>query len=114
MLTLICGLPRAGKTTYSKQFEDVIHLDTSGCYPGVLRRMANIEGDVIVEGVYNRTRQREALIKAYNGEGFKCIYLNTPFEVRKKRRGWQKCCEIPFEEPTLEEGWDEIIIMSGE
>ena len=35
MLTLICGLPRAGKTTYSKQFENdgrykVIHLDTCG------------------------------------------------------------------------------------
>ena len=26
-ITLICGLPNAGKTTYSRQFENVIHLD---------------------------------------------------------------------------------------
>lgn len=111
MLTLICGLPRAGKTTYSAQFEDVIHLDTSGAYNGVIRKLQHREGDAIVEGVYHTQSQRERLIKAYRGNGFKCIWLNTPLVVRKTRKGWDKFCDFHFEPPTYSEGWDEIIII---
>ena len=114
MLTLICGLPRVGKTTYAIQFPDVIHLDTSGGYQGVLRRLQHKDGDLIVEGVYHLQGQRERLIKAYNGESFKCIWLDTPHEIRKARKGWDKFCDLPFEPPTFSEGWDEIIIIRGE
>ena len=113
MLTLICGLPRAGKTTYSERFDDVIHLDTSGAYQGVICRLKHKSGDIIVEGVYRKVREREMLIQAYNGTGRKCIWLDTSDEVRRSRRGWDKWCDKPFEAPTLSEGWDKIIIIRG-
>ena len=111
MLTLICGLPRAGKTTYSERFDDVIHLDTSGAYQGVLRRLRHQTGDVIVEGVYRYQNERKRLIETYKTDTYKCIWLNTPDEVRRSRPGWDKYCDKPFESPTYDEGWDEIIII---
>lgn len=114
MLTLICGLPRAGKTTYAERFDDVIHLDTSGAYQGVIRRIKRKDGDIIVEGVYRLIRERKNLIDAYHGDGAKCIWLDTPDEVRRSRKGWDKFCDKPFEPPTFEEGWDEIIVIRGD
>lgn len=109
MLILICGLPRAGKTTYSSLFDDVIHLDTSGAYRGVIHRLKSENGDIVVEGVYRLASERIRLIKAYNGTGLKCIWLHTPDEIRRSREGWDKFCDQPFEPPTYDEGWDEII-----
>lgn len=111
MLTLICGLPRAGKTTYATRFDDVIHLDRSGGYGGVNRRLQHRGNDVVVEGVYHTKSQRESLLRAYKGKKTRCIYLDTPQEVRKTRHGWDKSCDFMFEEPSLDEGWDEIIIL---
>ena len=113
MLVLICGLPRAGKTTYSERFENVIHLDTCHAYRGVIHAMRGAE-DVVVEGVYNYRHLREELIGAYEGNGSKCIWLDTPDEVRRMREGWCEACDKPFEPPTYDEGWDEIrTIRSG-
>ena len=114
MMTLICGLPRAGKTTYSERYDDVIHLDTSGAYKGVLRRLKNRKGDVVVEGVYRLCRERERLIQAYDTDIYRCIWLDTPDEVRRARKGWDKWCDKPFEPPTYDEGWSEIIIVRGD
>ena len=111
MLTLICGLPRAGKTTYAERFDNVIHLDTSGGYAGVLHRLKMVKGEVIVEGVYRRTMDRERLIQGYPTDRYKCIWLNTPDEIRRSRKGWDRYCDQPFEPPTYSEGWDEIIII---
>ena len=113
MLTLICGLPRAGKTTYAERFDDVIHLDSCGVYRGVIHQMWTKKGDVVVDGVYHQRHQRECLIRAYQGNGTRCIWLNTPQEVRRTRKGWSKRCDYPFEPPTYDEGWDEIIIIRG-
>ena len=114
MLTLICGLPRAGKTTYAEQFDGVIHLDKCGAYRGVIHNVQPHHGDVVVDGVYDKRFYRECLIKAYQGNGTRCIWLDTPQEVRRTRKGWNKGCDYPFEPPTLDEGWDEIIIIRGE
>ncbi len=115
MITLICGLPRAGKTTYSQKFDDVIHLDTSGAYRGVLRIVRRKSGDVVVEGVYRHRIERMSLIRAYKTDKYKCIWLDTPDEIRQSRIGWDKYCDIPpFEPPTLSEGWDEIITIRGD
>lgn len=111
MLTLICGLPRAGKTTYSEQFDGVIHLDTSGAYQGVLRRIKRRTGDVVVEGVYRLQRERISLIQAYETDRYRCIWMDTPDEVRRSRHGWDKHCDKPFDPPTFDEGWDEILIV---
>lgn len=114
MLILICGLPRAGKTTFSQRFKDVIHLDNSGAYHGVLRRLQHESGDVIIEGVYDKRGYREQLIRTYKGEHFRCIWLNTPDEIRRSRHGWDKYCDKPFDTPTFDEGWDEIIIIRSD
>ena len=111
MLTLICGLPRAGKTTYAEQFDDVIHFDKYGVYRGVIHQIYAKNGDVVVEGIYHQQYQRELLIRAYQGKGTRCIWLNTPQEVRQARKGWNKRCDYPFEPPTYDEGWDEIYIV---
>ena len=84
MLTLICGMPRAGKTTYAKRFNNVIHLDGLG-YHNVKTKVSPRTDDITVEGVYEHPRQRARLIEAYKGKGARCIWLDTPLEVRKTR-----------------------------
>lgn len=113
MLTLVCGQPRAGKTTYAKRFDKVIHLDECG-YRKVEKHVRRAEGDVVVEGVYDKAMERKRLVKAHDGSGFKCIWLDTPDEVRRSRYGWDKFCDRDFEPPTYDEGWDEIVIIRSE
>lgn len=111
MLTLICGHPRAGKTTYSKRFDNVIHLDEVHSTQKVIQKIRTISGDVVVEGIYYRPTERRELIKAYKGNRTRCICLNTSKEVREQRYGHRIKHDYPFLLPTYEEGWDEIIIM---
>lgn len=113
MLSLICGMPRAGKTTYSEQYNNVIHLDGIG-YHRVRSMVAEITHDVVVDGIYNDPRTRERLATAYKGNGKRCIWIDTPLETRKTRPMWQPYYGMEFIPPTLDEGWDEIIIIRGE
>ena len=116
MLTLICGLPRAGKTTLSKQYScKVLHLDHYGNFGRVRKKLNGEIGDVVVEGTYTHAMQRESLLNAYKGNDSKCIWLDTPLEVRQAREGFRpNMAEMHFYPPTLDEGWDEIIIIRGE
>lgn len=120
MLTLICGLPRAGKTTYSKKYDGkctVIHLDYYGGGESGHTRCnskANTNDDVVFEGVYHTARWRKSLVQNYRGDKKVCIWLDTPTEIKKTRHGYCDKCEYPFEPPTLDEGWDEIIIIRGD
>lgn len=122
LIKLICGRSRAGKTTYSKQFEKVIHLDFCGgplsCYDHALEKIADQQGDVIIEGVYNTAERRKALLNAYQGNDKKlCIWLDTPLNIieeRAKKSHMPVCIPTLFEPPTLDEGWDEIIIIRGD
>lgn len=117
MLTLICGLPRAGKTTYSERYDcKVFHLDEYGIkLHGYLRLNkkvdVNDDENIVVEGIYNVPSQRESLIRSYRGHGARCIWLDTSVEVKKKRKGYCPSCEYSFVPPTYDEGWDEIIII---
>lgn len=120
MIKLICGRSRAGKTTFSERYDDVVHLDYCGgiltCYDNVITKVEKIIGDVIVEGVYNTVERRKALLEAYKGDGEKiCIWLDTPPEVIEKRF-FIKLPDLPhlFEPPTFDEGWDTIIIIRGD
>lgn len=110
MLLLICGLPRAGKTTFSMQFDNVIHSDGIG-YKKVVELISNTTDDVVVDGVYNRARERTKITSAYKGKYKKCVWLNTPDEIRRKRPMWHPCHDVYFEPPTEAEGWDEIVIL---
>ena len=115
MLTLICGFPRAGKTTYSRQFEglcEVVHLDTCGRYSGVRKRIERSQGSVVVDGIYDTADRRTDLLQAYKGQGARCVWIDTPLEVRKARHGYIGRNEH-FEPPTFAEGWDEIIRITN-
>ncbi len=118
MLILICGLPRAGKTTYSERFEKVIHLDDYIYLPMPLRyercnKNAETERDIVIEGIYHTAKVRADLIRLYRGRGLRCIWLDTSLEVKKHRCGYVSAMNFPFEPPTFDEGWDEIIIIRG-
>lgn len=115
MLTLICGLPRAGKTTYSENFKwcKVVHLDLCGKYEGVCNVISHINDDVVVEGIYDTAEKRKRLLHSYKGVGAKCIWMDTPLEIRKLRHGYHRNYEY-FEPPSRDEGWDEVIRIVGE
>lgn len=113
MLTLICGMPRAGKTTLSKRFTNVIHQDGLD-YKTVINRVAMITKDVVIDGIYEHPSIRTKLAEAYKGNGKRCIWLDTPLEVRKKRPMYQSYIGLEFIPPTLSEGWDEIIVIRGD
>ena len=114
MLTLICGHSRAGKTTYSQRFDNVIHLDDVHSTSKVISRIRDVVGDVVVEGIYYSPRERKELLSAYKGKGTRCICLDTPKEIREERMGRIIKHDYPFRIPTLDEGWDEIIIIRGD
>lgn len=114
MLTLICGHSRAGKTTYSQRFDNVIHLDDTHSTRKVREKVGRVVGDVVVEGIYYNPIDRVALLEAYRGEGTRCICLDTPREVREQRMGHAIRHDYPFRIPAYSEGWDEIIVIRGD
>lgn len=119
MITLICGVGRSGKTTYSKAFENVIHSDLMGHFPerydNVIRAVTG-RSDVVVEGIYGDKKQRARLIESYKGVK-RCIWLDTSEEVVKERMMNDRIPiskhHFDFDPPTFEEGWDEIVIIRG-
>ena len=116
MLTLICGHPRAGKTTFSKKYENicpVIHIDEIHSSVRVMQKVRAISGDVVVDGIYYTPRERKELLASYRGSGTRCICLDTPKEIREERMHRKIRKDYPFLVPTLDEGWDEIIIIRG-
>lgn len=124
-MILVCGIPNAGKTTYSKQFKDVIHYDdlqltTKGRYKKINEFVA--KGECVVDGVFGKRENRCSLIQSCPKDEKKvCVWLNTSLSVclerEKKYRNRSlfmvKSHYNSFEPPTLDEGWDEIIIIRG-
>lgn len=113
MMTLICGHTRAGKTTFSEQFDNVIHFDDIHNYRKVIEMVKKSTCDVVVEGIYCTKQSREELCKAYWGKT-KCILIETSDEIRAKRMGRKRIGWQPFDIPSYEEGWDEIIVLRGD
>lgn len=119
MIKLICGRSKAGKTTYSCRFDNVIHLDFCGgissCYDHASEFVAKANGDIIIEGVYNTAERRTRVLNAYNGDGEKvCIWIDTDIDTIASRTFDHVPKPRVFEPPTLDEGWDEIIIIKGD
>ena len=120
MLILVCGVGRAGKTTFSQRFKGVIHSDGMGHIP---HRFANVinaltDGDVVVEGIYESAELRTELCQAYKGNGKRCIWLDSPKDTVIGRA---RATHIPISEshfrfdfPTYSEGWDEIITIRSD
>lgn len=116
-MVLICGRPRAGKTTYSKKYENVIHLDDARTfslkdrYKLVLDRIQGMEKDIVVDGIYSTPEQRKELLNAYCGTGSKCIWIDTDINIISERYKFFKRPPYPFTEPSYDEGWDEIVVI---
>lgn len=109
MVILICGKPRSGKTTLSKIFNcPVAHLDNvqfRGCEQLVKN---HIDERVCCEGYYPTAKMRKRLIDCATGKKI-CVWVNACLDIRKSRTGFS--CDPYFEPPTLDEGWDKIVII---
>lgn len=119
MLMLICGIPNAGKTTYSSRFDNALHLDEIGATDKVIGKMRQIDGDVVVEGYFGNAESRRKVRSAYGGEA-RCVFIDISVEEsikREKRNRHETILRNAsrfFEPPTLDEGWDEIIVIREE
>ena len=115
MLTMICGLPNAGKTTFSRQYDNALHQDDIGTISRIIDVIENMD-DVIIEGYFGRRNERERVIKTHKGYA-KCIFLDISVEESICRENRNRHPQILrnsarfFEPPTYDEGWDEIIII---
>ena len=122
MLTLICGLPNAGKTTYSERFSGVIHQEDTHDYDLCCYRASQVQGNVCVDGIFEKAEQRRMLIERCRHQHPKvCIWIDTPLEecverersYRKRSVGMILLINSLWERPTHEEGWDEVIHIKG-
>ena len=126
MITLICGLPNAGKTTYSARYKNVVHFDECPMPRHVIFEhiVAKAEGDICAEGICNSKKSRESFLRAiaHKKERKVCIWIDTPLEecirrekaFRKRPITMVEAHHSRFQPPTYEEGWDEIIRITAE
>ena len=124
MLILICGRSRAGKTTYSQQFDNVLHCDNVRAkygekYPKIYE-IVSAEKDIVVDGLFETAEKRMGLLQAYNGDSpKKCIWIDTDLETIALRttggrsNNPRHARPHDFEPPTYAEGWDEIEVIQG-
>lgn len=120
LITLIIGLPNAGKTTFSERYADVIHYDDLRNLKQDERTPIYAAADVI-EGIYNSAESRKRILSAWRDrkERRVVIWLDTPVLVcleRERRHRMRPDSLVlyhakSFEPPTLDEGWDEIQII---
>lgn len=119
MLMLICGIPNAGKTTYSSRFDNALHLDEIGATDKVIGKMRQIDGDVVVEGYFGNAESRRKVRSAYGGEA-RCVFIDISVDesIKREKRNRHEAilrnASRFFEPPTLDEGWDEIIVIREE
>lgn len=126
-MIVVCGLPNAGKTTYSAKYSNIIHFDSISHrnpdeqFKKCSRLVADAKEDICVEGVYNSKKRRRELLDVCKRQKKVCIWIDTPIEECIKRENRDRPSSLVehhakiFEPPTLDEGWDEIIrIREGE
>ena len=122
-MILIIGIPNAGKTQYSSRYENVIHFDdvwSRNVYQYLADEVKK-NNDICIEGVFGKASNRIILISESKTKNT-CIWLDTPLEIclSRERSGRKRSDHLviwsndEFEPPTLDEGWDEIIIIRGD
>ena len=119
MLTMICGLPNAGKTTFSKRFANALHQDDIGTLNRVIDAIKQTNGDVVAEGYFGRSEERERVLATQSGWK-RCIFIDVTTDESIQREDRNRHPQILrnassfFEPPTYSEGWDEIIIIRSD
>ena len=118
MVTMICGLPNAGKTTFSARYETALHQDDIGTLDKVIETIRQKSGDIVIEGYFGTCSDRRRVLSVCNGKS-RCIFIDISVEESIRRENRNRHPQILrnafrfFEPPTLDEGWDEIIIIRG-
>lgn len=123
-MIIICGIPNAGKTTYSERYNAVHYDDMNLTTRQRYVKLNEIirQGDAVIEGVFGERKRRIEFVQSCpDGEKKTCIWLDTPLEVCLEREAAYRqrpasmviCHAQVFQPPTLSEGWDEIIIIRG-
>lgn len=116
MLTLICGLPNAGKTTFSQRYEDALHQDDIGTIDRIVNTISHKGGDIVIEGYFGTCEARRRVRSSYSGKA-RCIFLDISVEESIRREDRNRHPQILrnaarfFEPPTYDEGWDEIVVI---
>ena len=112
-MILICGIPNAGKTTYSKQFDNVVEFDrVKGTNRQMRERVLEMirnNPELTVEGVYGKAEDRKLLVQAAKGSHNTCIWLDTPLGVcidreesyRHRSSLLVECSHKHFEPPMI-------------
>lgn len=131
-LYIFCGMPASGKSTLSKQmaeeynaerisFDERNYMRHAEMIPPIIEALINGK-NVIADSVYHRVKQRTAVLDAV--KDILChkilICMTTSLE-ECLRRNANRENRLPdfmvesfhqtFEQPTLSEGWDEIITV---
>lgn len=134
-LIIFCGASGSGKSTLSKKLAKESNLARfsmdelkfflhSDLLPLVSKSLENGES-ILVDALYTKLKWRKAILEAT--EKFQCkrtlVYVDTPLnECVRRNRGRENI--LPdfviediynsIEPPTLDEGWDEIIVINND
>lgn len=119
-MIVIIGLPNAGKTTYSKRYNDVLHYDNISHLSKAERNEVYMSTKAeCIEGIYNTRESRVNLLSHTKRERNICIWIDTPVDIclERERNNRKRPDAIvlhharTFEPPALDEGWNEIITI---
>lgn len=75
--------------------------------------------DVTIEGYFGRRNERDRVRESHDGYS-RCIFIDISVEESIRRENRNRHPQILrnasrfFEPPTLDEGWDELIIIRGD
>lgn len=130
-LYVMCGIPGSGKSTLSKKLANEqnlvrLSLDEMGyvrqhkLIPHIVDALK--EGkSVVADSLYTKEKWRTELLKAVKPIGCRCVllHMSTPLDECIRRNAGRENTLPDFviediynsiEPPTLDEGWDEIIL----
>lgn len=131
-LFLFCGTPGSGKTTLSKQmaeqhraerisFDERNFMRHTDMIPPILEALTDGK-NVVADSVFPQVEHRTAVLNAV--KDIPCrkilVHIDTPLDECLRRNAHREN-PLPdfvvesfhqlFEQPTLDEGWDEIIVI---
>lgn len=141
-LTILCGIPNAGKTTKAialaeetgatlvrhDNYYSRIITPTTDVMPEHLRQVtelaladvkaALLDGEDVIYDATNDTklaRQRIKELCDVDGCEYVCIYMDTPEDICLERDtvGWTRYFALRFEPPTEDEGFELIVSNDG-